>query len=392
MNVHEHQAKDVLRKYGIPVPKGVALLQPSGARQAAEKLIAETGSKTVVVKAQIHAGGRGKAGGVKVVQGPEAAQKAADELFGKVLVTHQTGPEGKKVQRLLVEQGVAIGRELYLALVLDREKRRVVVMASTEGGVEIEEVAEKTPERIIKVWVDATVGLSAFQARQVGFGLGLAGEALKDIGKLLPALYQMFMKEDCSQLEINPLIVTKDDRLLALDAKLNFDDNAEFRHKEWSDLRDLSEEKQVEIDARAAGLSYIQLDGNIGCLVNGAGLAMATMDIIKHCGGDPANFLDVGGGASREAVTLAFKIILGSPSVKGIFVNIFGGIAQCDTIAAGVIAASKEVGLKVPLVVRLEGTNVELGRKMLAESGLPITNASTMGDGARKIVELVKGS
>jgi succinyl-CoA synthetase beta subunit len=392
MNVHEHQAKDVLRKYGIPVPKGVALLQPSGARQAAEKLIAETGSKVVVVKAQIHAGGRGKAGGVKVVQGPEAAQKAADELFGKVLVTHQTGPEGKKVQRLLVEQGVAIGRELYLALVLDREKRRVVVMASTEGGVEIEEVAEKTPEKIIKVWVDPTVGLSAFQARQVGFGLGLTGEALKDLGKLLPALYQMFMKEDCSQLEINPLIVTKDDRLLALDGKLNFDDNAEFRHKEWNDVRDLSEEKQVEIDARAAGLSYIQLDGNIGCLVNGAGLAMATMDIIKHFGGDPANFLDVGGGASREAVTLAFKIILGSPSVKGIFVNIFGGIAQCDTIAAGVIAASKEVGLKVPLVVRLEGTNVELGRKMLAESGLPIANASTMGEGARKIVELVKGS
>jgi succinyl-CoA synthetase beta subunit len=392
MNVHEHQAKDVLRKYGVPVPKGVALLQPSGAREAAEKLIAETGSKTVVVKAQIHAGGRGKAGGVKVVQGPEAAQKAASELFDKVLVTHQTGPEGKKVQRLLVEQGVAIGRELYLALVLDREKRRVVVMASTEGGVEIEVVAEKTPEKIIKVWVDPTVGLSGFQTRQVGFGLGLAGEALKDLGKLLPALYQMFMKEDCSQLEINPLIVTKDDRLLALDGKLNFDDNAEFRHKEWAELRDLSEEKQVEIDARAAGLSYIQLDGNIGCLVNGAGLAMATMDIIKHCGGDPANFLDVGGGASREAVTLAFKIILGSPSVKGIFVNIFGGIAQCDTIAAGVIAASKEVGLKVPLVVRLEGTNVELGRKMLAESGLPITNASTMGEGARKIVELVKGS
>jgi succinyl-CoA synthetase beta subunit len=392
MNVHEHQAKDVLRKYGVPVPKGVALLQPSGAREAAEKLIAETGNKTVVVKAQIHAGGRGKAGGVKVVQGPDAAQKAADELFGKVLVTHQTGPEGKKVARLLVEQGVAISRELYLALVLDREKRRVVVMASTEGGVEIEVVAEKTPEKIIKVWVDPVVGLSGFQTRQVGFGLGLTGEALKDLGKLLPALYQMFMKEDCSQLEINPLIVTKDDRLLALDGKLNFDDNADFRHKEWSALRDLSEEKQVEIDARAAGLSYIQLDGNIGCLVNGAGLAMATMDIIKHFGGDPANFLDVGGGASREAVTLAFKIILGSPSVKGIFVNIFGGIAQCDTIAAGVIAASKEVGLKVPLVVRLEGTNVELGRKMLAESGLPITNASTMGEGARKIVELVKGS
>jgi succinyl-CoA synthetase beta subunit len=392
MNVHEYQAKDILRRYGIPVPKGIALMQPSGARAAAEKLIGETGSKTVVVKAQIHAGGRGKAGGVKVVQGEEAAQRAADEIYGKVLVTHQTGPEGKKVQRLLLEQGVAIGRELYLALVLDREKRRVVVMASTEGGMEIEEVAAKSPEKILKVWADPAVGLQPFQARQIGFGLGLSGDALKDLGKLLSSLEQAFLKEDCSQVEINPLVVTKDNRLLALDAKLNFDDNASFRHKEWNDLRDHDEEKQVEIDAKAAGLSYIQLDGNIGCLVNGAGLAMATMDIIKHYGGEPANFLDVGGGATQEAVTLAFKIILTSPSVKGIFVNIFGGIAQCDVIANGVIAASKEVGLKVPLVVRLEGTNVELGRKLLAESGLAITPAATMGEGARKIVELVKGS
>jgi succinyl-CoA synthetase beta subunit len=391
MNVHEYQAKEILRRYGIAVPKGVPLLEPGGAKVAAEKLIAETGSETVVVKAQIHAGGRGKAGGVKVVKGADAAQKAASELFGKVLVTHQTGPEGKKVQRLLLEQGVAIERELYLALVLDREKRRVVVMASTEGGIEIEEVAAKTPEKILKVWADPAVGLQPYQARQIAFGLSLSGDAMKELGQLLPAMERLFLKEDCSQVEINPLIVTKDNHILALDAKLNFDDNADFRHKEWSSLRDMSEEKGVEIEAKAAGLSYIQLEGNIGCLVNGAGLAMATMDIIKHCGGQPANFLDVGGGATQEAVTKAFKIILTSPSVKGIFVNIFGGIAQCDTIALGVIAASKEVGLKVPLVVRLEGTNVELGRKLLAESGLAITPAATMGEGARKIVELVKG-
>jgi succinyl-CoA synthetase beta subunit len=392
MNVHEYQAKEILRRYGVAVPRGVPLLEPKGARAAAEKLIAETGSEVVVVKAQIHAGGRGKAGGVKVVKGADAAQKAADELYGKVLVTHQTGPEGKKVQRLLIEQGVGIERELYLALVLDREKRRVVVMASTEGGVEIEEVAAKTPEKILKVWVDPTVGLQPFQARQIGFGLGLSGDALKDLGKLLPALEKVFMKEDCSQVEINPLIVTKDNHILALDAKLNLDDNAEFRHKEWAELRDMSEEKEVETEAKAAGLSFIQLEGNIGCLVNGAGLAMATMDIIKHYGGQPANFLDVGGGASKEAVTKAFKIILTSPSVKGIFVNIFGGIAQCDTIAAGVIAATKELGLKVPLVVRLQGNNAELGRKMLAESGLAITPVETMGEGAKKVCEAVKGA
>jgi succinyl-CoA synthetase beta subunit len=265
-------------------------------------------------------------------------------------------------------------------------------MASTEGGVEIEEVAEKTPEKILKVVVDPITGLAGFQARQLAFGLGLTGDAAKDLAKILPLMEQLFMKEDCSQLEINPLIVTKENRILALDAKVNFDDNADFRHKEWAELRDMTEEKQVEVEAKAAGLSYIQLEGNIGCLVNGAGLAMATMDIIKHDGGEPANFLDVGGGASKETVTKAFKIILASDSVKGIFVNIFGGIAQCDTIAAGVIAASKEVGLKVPLVVRLEGTNVELGRKLLAESGLAITTAATMGEGARKIVELVKGA
>jgi succinyl-CoA synthetase beta subunit len=392
MNIHEYQGKDIFRKYGIPVPKGTAFTDPSQAQAAAQKLIDETKNEVVVVKAQIHAGGRGKAGGVKVVKGAAAAQQAAKEIFGKTLVTHQTGPEGKKVQRLLVEQGLAIGRELYLAVVLDREKRRVTVMASTEGGMEIEEVAEKHPEKILKVTVDPAVGLQGYQGRQLAFGLGLTGDAAKELNKLVASLYTLFMKEDCSIVEINPLVVTKDNHLIALDAKFNLEDNATFRHPEWNDWRDMSEEKEVEIEAKNAGLSYIQLDGNIGCLVNGAGLAMATMDIIKHYGGEPANFLDVGGGATKEAVTKAFKIILTSPTVKGIFVNIFGGIAQCDTIAAGIIAATKELGLSVPLVVRLEGTNVELGRKMLAESGLNVTPAATMGEGAQKIVQSVKGA
>jgi succinyl-CoA synthetase beta subunit len=392
MNIHEYQGKDVLRKYGIPVPKGIALTEPSGAKAAAQKLIDETKLEVVVVKAQIHAGGRGKAGGVKVVKGADAAQAAANEIFGKTLVTHQTGPEGKKVQRLLIEQGLAIGRELYLAVVVDRDARRLTVMASTEGGVEIEEVAEKSPEKILKLTIDPAVGLMPYQARQLAFGLGLSGDAAKELGKLLAALEKLFMQEDCSQVEINPLVVTKDNHLVALDAKFNLEDNATFRHPEWETWRDKTEEKEVEIEAKAAGLSYIQLDGNIGCLVNGAGLAMATMDIIKHYGGEPANFLDVGGGATKEAVTKAFKIILTSKDVKGIFVNIFGGIAQCDTIAAGVIAASKELGLTVPLVVRLEGTNVELGRKLLSESGLKISPAATMGEGAQKIVQLVQSA
>jgi len=389
MNIHEYQGKEIFRKYGIPVPKGVSMTSPAGAGEAAKKLIAETGIPVVVVKAQIHAGGRGKAGGVKVVKGEQAAQEAADKIFGMTLVTHQTGPEGKKVQRLLVEQGLDIARELYLAVVLDRETRRVTVMVSTEGGMDIEEVAEKSPEKILRVAIDPAVGLQGFQARQLAFGLGLEGSAFKEFGKLVAAVADMFVQEDCSQVEINPLIVTKDNHVLALDAKVNFDDNGDFRHKEWAELRDLTEENETEIEAKQHGLSYIQLDGNIGCLVNGAGLAMSTMDIIKHFGGSPANFLDVGGGATKEAVTQAFKIILKSDGVKGIFVNIFGGIMKCDVIAEGVIAASKAVGLKVPLVVRLEGTNVELGRKLLSESGLAITPASTMADGAKKIVELV---
>ncbi|MBK8172619.1 MAG: ADP-forming succinate--CoA ligase subunit beta [Sandaracinaceae bacterium] len=390
MNIHEYQGKQIFRNYGIPVPQGVAVFTADEAAAAAKKLIAETGNEVVVVKAQIHAGGRGKGGGVKVVKGEAAAKEAATKLLGMQLITHQTGPEGKKVQRLLVEQGLAIEKEYYLALVVDRDTRRVAVMASTEGGMDIEEVAEHSPEKIKRVWIDPAVGLQAFQSRQLAFGLGLSGTAVGEFTKILTNLARMFMEQDCSLAEVNPLILTKDNHVMALDAKLNFDENASFRHKEWEALTDLAEEAPTETEAKAAGLSYVQLDGNIGCLVNGAGLAMSTMDIINHFGGTPANFLDVGGGATKEAVTKAFKIILQSKEVKGIFVNIFGGIMKCDIIAEGVIAATKEMGLKVPLVVRLEGTNVELGRKMLNESGLAITAATTMADGAQKIVDLVK--
>ncbi|MET0342438.1 MAG: ADP-forming succinate--CoA ligase subunit beta [Polyangiales bacterium] len=391
MNIHEYQGKELFRKYGIPVPKGVPAFDVASAHKAAEQLIKETGNEVVVVKAQIHAGGRGKAGGVKVVKGAQAAKEAAEKIYGATLVTHQTGPEGKKVQRLLVEQGLPIARELYLALVVDRETRRVTVMASTEGGMDIEEVAESHPEKILKVAVDPAVGLAGYQGRQLAFALGLQGKQVGELVKLVSNLYDLFIKEDASLVEVNPLVVTKDDKVIALDAKLNFDGNGEFRHqKEWDELRDLSEENETELEAKKTGLSYIQLDGNIGCLVNGAGLAMATMDIIKYFGGEPANFLDVGGGANKEQVTKAFKIILSSSDVKGIFVNIFGGIMKCDIIAEGVIAATKELGLKVPLVVRLEGTNVEKGRELLNNSGLKITAATTMKDGAQKIVDLVK--
>ncbi len=391
MNIHEYQGKELFRKYGVPVPKGLPAFDVAGAVDAAKQLIKETGSEVVVVKAQIHAGGRGKAGGVKVVKGAQAAQEAAEKIYGSTLVTHQTGPAGKKVQRLLIEQGLPIARELYLALVVDRESRRVVVMASTEGGMDIEEVAEKHPDKILKIAVDPAVGFAPLQGRQLAFALGLQGKQVHELVKLVTNLYELFIKEDASLVEVNPLIVTKDDRVIALDAKLNFDANGEFRHaKEWDELRDLSEENPTELEAKKIGLSYIQLDGNIGCLVNGAGLAMATMDIIKYFGGQPANFLDVGGGANKEQVEKAFKIILSSPDVKGIFVNIFGGIMKCDIIAEGVIAATRELGLTVPLVVRLEGTNVEKGRELLNNSGLKITAATTMKDGAQKIVELVK--
>jgi succinyl-CoA synthetase beta subunit len=392
MKIHEYQGKELLRKYGVPVPQGIPAFTVDEAEAAAKKLIADTGGEVVVVKAQIHAGGRGKGGGVKVVKGAAAAREAAQKILGMQLVTHQTGPAGQKVQRLFVEQGADIAREMYLGVVVDRESGRVVVMASQEGGMEIEEVAAKTPEKILKEIVDPAVGLAGYQARNLAYGLDLKGDAAKNAVGLLLATYKAFVEMDASLLEINPLVVLKDNRVMALDAKVTFDDNALYRHKDFEALRDVAEEDAAEIEAKKYDLSFITLDGNVGCMVNGAGLAMATMDTIKHFGGQPANFLDVGGGATAEKVTAAFKIITADAKVKGIFVNIFGGIMKCDTIAEGVITAVKDVGLKVPLVVRLEGTNVELGKKMLSESGLPITTANDMADGAQKIVALVKGA
>ena len=391
MNIHEYQGKEIFRRHGVPVPMGVPAFSVDEAEAAAKKIIAETGNQTVVVKAQIHAGGRGKAGGVKVVKGADGARDAASKLLGMTLVTKQTGPAGKKVQRLFVEQGLAIDHEYYLALVVDRETRRIAVMASYEGGMDIEEVAAKTPEKILRETIDPTTGLMPYHGRKLAYGLGLRGAPAAAFGKLLRSLYDAFVAEDCSLVEVNPLVTTKDGHVIALDAKLNFDDNGEFRHPEWEQLHDRNEENPAETRAKEVGISYVDLDGNIGCLVNGAGLAMATMDVIKYAGGEPANFLDVGGGATKEQVTNAFKIILTSPEVKGIFVNIFGGIMKCDVIAEGVVAATKELGLKIPAVVRLEGTNVEMGRKILAESGLAITTAGTMLEGAQKIVALVKG-
>ena len=390
MNIHEYQGKQIFARYGIPVPKGIPAFSAAEAKAAAEKLITETGNEVVVIKAQIHAGGRGKAGGVKVVKGAAAAEDAAGKLLGATLVTPQTGPKGKKVERLYVEQGMAIAREIYMAMLVDREQRRVCFMASTEGGVEIEKVAAETPEKILKAWIDPAVGFMPYQARKIGFQLGLSGTTLNEFVSFAQKMYGMFVAEDCSLVEINPFLITKDGGVFALDAKINFDDNAGFRHKEWEALRDKSEENAQEIEAKETGISYVALEGNIGCLVNGAGLAMSTMDIIKHFGGAPANFLDVGGGATKDQVTKAFQLIMKDPEVKGIFVNIFGGIMKCDIIAEGVIAATKAVGLSVPLVVRLEGTNVDLGRKLLAESGLAITPAADMKEGAAKIVELVK--
>jgi succinyl-CoA synthetase beta subunit len=397
MKIHEYQGKQIFARYGIPIPKGYPAFTVEEAEQAAEKLVAETKSSVVVVKAQIHAGGRGKGGGVKVVKGgAKDAGETAKKILGMQLVTHQTGPGGQKVRRLYVEQGLDIARELYLGMVVDREKRRIAIMASTEGGVEIEKVAAETPEKILTEHVDPAVGLGGYQARKLAFGLKLhegvpdAKATVAEFTRIVGKLVALFEKEDCSLCEVNPLIVTKDGKVLALDAKLNFDDNAAGRHKEWAELMDADEEDPVELEANKAGLSYVSLDGDIGCLVNGAGLAMATMDIIKHHGGTPANFLDVGGGATKEQVTKAFSMILSSPKVKGIFVNIFGGIMRCDVIAEGVVAAARELGLKVPLVVRLEGTNVEQGKQILANSGLRIQAADGMGDGAKKIVAAVK--
>jgi succinyl-CoA synthetase beta subunit len=400
VKIHEYQGKQIFAKYGVPVPKGYPAFTPDEAEAAARRLAAETGSSLVVVKAQIHAGGRGKGGGVKVAKGGATeARQLAEKMLGMQLVTHQTGPEGTKVRRVYIEQGLEMVRELYLGAVVDRDRRRIAFMASTEGGVEIEKVAAETPDKILTVHVDPVTGLVPFQARELAFGLGLIQHGKETVAKfvrMMASLYRCVVEEDCSLLEVNPLVVLKNGDVVALDSKINFDDNADFRHKNWDDLRDRDEEDPVELEAKAAGLNYVALDGNVGCLVNGAGLAMATMDIIKHAGDKygvaPANFLDVGGGATQEQVTKAFSMILKSPKVKAIFVNIFGGIMRCDVIANGVVAAARELGLKVSLVVRLEGTNVELGRTILNESGLRIQAATSMSDGAEKVVRAVVAS
>ncbi|MBP2291251.1 ADP-forming succinate--CoA ligase subunit beta [Azospirillum rugosum] len=394
MNIHEHQAKELLRKYGVAVPRGGVAFTAGEAEAAAREL----GGPVWVVKSQIHAGGRGAGrfkdnpegkGGVRVVKSVDDVTKNAGEMLGHVLVTKQTGAEGKEVKRVYIEEGADIKRELYLGMLVDRASGRVTIIASTEGGMEIEEVAHNTPERIIKVAVDPATGIQGYHTRKVAFALGLEGKQVGAAAKFLTAMYRAFNDLDCSILEINPLIVTGSGDILALDAKMGFDDNALFRHKDVAALRDEAEEDPAEIEAAKHDLNYVKLDGNIGCMVNGAGLAMATMDIIKLYGGEPANFLDVGGGATKERVTAAFKLILSDPNVKGILVNIFGGIMRCDVIAEGVVAAAREVQLHVPLVVRLEGTNVALGKQILADSGLPIISADNLADAAEKIVRAV---
>ncbi|MFD1862458.1 ADP-forming succinate--CoA ligase subunit beta [Planococcus sp. FY231025] len=385
MNIHEYQGKQILKQYGVAVPEGYVAFSPEEAVKAAKEL----GTDVVVVKAQIHAGGRGKAGGVKLAKNLDEVRAYAKELLGKVLVTHQTGPEGKEVKRLYIEAGSNIEKEYYLGLVLDRETSRVTLMGSEEGGMDIEEVAANNPERLFYEEIDPVVGLTGFQARRMAFKMNIPAKLVNKAAKLMLGLYQAYIDKDAAIVEINPLVVTGDGQVVALDAKFNFDANALGRHQDIMEMRDYDEEDPKEIEASKYDLSYISLDGNIGCMVNGAGLAMATMDTINYYGGTPANFLDVGGGATAEKVTEAFKIILSDKNVKGIFVNIFGGIMKCDIIAEGVIQAAKEVSLSVPLVVRLEGTNVELGKKLLNESGLDIVAAGTMAEGAKKIVELV---
>ena len=396
MNIHEYQAKELLAKYGVPVPAGYPAMSVEEAVEAAKKLP----GPLWVVKAQIHAGGRGKGkfkelgesakGGVRLAHSIDEVREHSAEMLGKTLVTVQTGPHGKQVQRLYITDGVDIAKEFYLALLVDRESGRVAVVASTEGGVEIEKVAHETPEKIATITIDPATGLMPHHGREVSAALGLTGDLAKQCGKLLAKLYDAFLGTDASQIEVNPLAVTDKGQLMVLDAKVGFDNNADFRHPDLQELRDLSEEDPMEIEASKYGLSYIKLEGSIGCMVNGAGLAMATMDIIKLEGAEPANFLDVGGGASKEKVTAAFKIILSDPAVKGILVNIFGGIMRCDIIAEGIVAAAREVSLNVPLVVRLEGTNVQQGKDILASSGLPIIAANDLGDAARKIVAEVK--
>ena len=387
MNIHEYQAKELLAQYGVAVPIGKVAFNEDEAHQIAQDLKVDK----VVIKAQIHAGGRGKGGGVKLANNLDDVKQIASDIIGMNLVTHQTGPEGKLVSKVLVEEASDIEKEFYLGMVIDRATEQIVVMASPEGGMEIEEVARKSPEKIMKEYVDPAVGLLPFQCRKTAYFIGLDGKAVNKAVKFILGLYEVFTAKDCSLAEINPLILTKDGDVFALDAKMNFDDNALYRHPDIEKLHDPEEEDPTELEAKKWGISYVKLDGNIGCLVNGAGLAMSTMDIIKFHGGEPANFLDVGGGASTEQVTQAFKMILSDPNVKVIFVNIFGGIMKCDTIAEGIIAAAKEVGIEVPLIVRLEGTNVELGRKLLSQSGLNIITGADMREAAAKAVEAVKG-
>jgi succinyl-CoA synthetase beta subunit len=387
VKIHEYQAKAILREFGVPVPNGDVADTAAQAKAIASRL----GGK-VVVKAQVHAGGRGKAGGVRLADDPVGAEAAAQQILGMMLKTPQTPPEGIKVLKVLVEEASPIATELYLSITLDRAKATHVVMASQAGGMEIEEVAATHPEKILREWTDPALGLQPFQARNLAFGLGLSGDQFKSGVGLILNLFKAYLDKDCSLAEINPLVVTRDGRVLALDAKLNFDDNALYRRKEIVALRDINEETPLDVEASKYGLNYIKLDGNVGCMVNGAGLAMATMDIIKLAGGEPANFLDVGGGASPEQIENAFRILSSDPSVKAVFINVFGGILRCDRLAEGVITAVRKLGLKMPVVVRMEGTNVELGKKMLAESGLNFASADDMGSGAKRVVELARGA
>src|SRR6185295_1777789 len=384
MKIHEYQGKELLRKYGVPVPRGIVAHTPEEAYEAAKEL----GGEIVVVKAQIHAGGRGKGGGVKLARSAEEARDIAAQMLGMQLVTHQTGPEGREVRVLLIEEGLPIDKEFYLGIVLDRASGRQVFMASSAGGMDIEEVAANTPENILKEPIHPAIGFQSFQARKLAFGLGIPATLVNQAVKFMQTLYHAYEQMDASLVEINPFLLTKDNRLIALDAKINFDDNALFRHKDFLDLRDLNEEEPLEIEASKFDLNYIKLDGNIACMVNGAGLAMATMDIIKLAGGEPANFLDVGGGANAEQIRNAFKILMSDKNVKAVLINIFGGILRCDVLAQGVIAAVKELGVPVPIVIRMEGTNVEEGKRLLRESGMQLTTADSMDEAAAIVVEL----
>ncbi len=387
MKIHEFQGKSILREFGVPVPRGIVARTADEAEAAAIEL----GGDVVVVKAQIHAGGRGKGGGVKLAKSPAEAKEIASQMLGMTLVTHQTGPEGREVKTLLIEEGLPIDKEFYLGITLDRVTGRNVFMASSAGGMDIEKVAEETPHLILKETIDPSVGLCGFQARKLAFGLGIPNDLVNQAAKFMSSLYSAYEKIDASLVEINPFLLTKDKRLIALDAKINFDDNAMYRHKEYAELRDLNEEEPLEIEASKHDLNYIKLDGNIGCMVNGAGLAMATMDIIKLAGGEPANFLDVGGGASQERVEQAFRILLADKNVKAVLINIFGGIVRCDMVANGVVSAAKNLGVTVPIVARLEGTNVEEGRRVLRGSGIGIIPAEGMADAAEKVVEAAAG-